>query len=192
MLPITIPRDDSAFLARFWAKVDKSAGPDGCWPWTGGRLPFGYGIFQMGTGPKKAHRVSWAMAHGSVPEDLLVLHRCDNPPCVNPDHLFLGTHADNASDKMKKGRHTPCPGDRNGMRKHPENAARGDRHGRYLHPEMTARGEQHGQAKLTEKEVRQILASTGRDSDIAERFNVSRTTVARIRSRRLWRHVSIP
>lgn len=91
---------------RFWAKVDKSSGPDACWPWTDHRDRSGYGRFHE-TGKRQqdmAHRSAWRIAHGPIPDGLQVLHRCDNPPCVNPAHLFLGDCADNARDKVAKGR----------------------------------------------------------------------------------------
>lgn len=88
---------------RFWPKVSKS---DGCWEWTGCCDSKGYG--QIGTGGKHgidyAHRVSYEMHNGPIPEGLHVLHRCDNPPCVRPDHLFIGTHTDNMQDMWAKGR----------------------------------------------------------------------------------------
>ena len=88
---------------RFWEKVYKSA----CWNWTGSLNEKGYGLFRIG-GRKgkaeKAHRVSWEMFNGPIPENLHVLHLCDNRKCVNPEHLFLGTHQDNMKDMMTKGR----------------------------------------------------------------------------------------
>lgn len=89
---------------RFWEKVEKT---DTCWLWTGARTVPGYG--KIGEGGDKgntllAHRVSWEMVNGKVPEDLFVCHKCDNPPCVRPSHLFLGTPKDNMSDKVLKGR----------------------------------------------------------------------------------------
>jgi hypothetical protein len=90
--------------ARFWAKVDKSAGDGGCWPWTGAVNSDGYGNFGKGRGSAKAHRVAWEMSVGPIPDGLQVLHHCDNPPCCNPAHLFLGTHTDNMRDMVRKGR----------------------------------------------------------------------------------------
>lgn len=87
---------------RFWKKVHKT---DGCWLWTASRFTNGYGQFTVSS-PKKspAHRYSWVLENGPIPEGLYVLHRCDNPICVKPAHLFLGTQQDNMDDMVKKGR----------------------------------------------------------------------------------------
>lgn len=90
-------------IERFWEYVNKT---ETCWLWTGFRDSDGYGKFQIGTNQKKksvrAHRFSYELVHG--PTELLVLHNCDNPPCVNPDHLYAGTHSDNMKDMYAKGR----------------------------------------------------------------------------------------
>lgn len=83
--------------------VDRSAGPDACWPWTGG-LSKGYGKLTVGKVALAAHRVAYALTRGPVPSDVSVLHRCDNKKCCNPAHLFLGTQADNMIDMLLKGR----------------------------------------------------------------------------------------
>lgn len=87
----------------FWARVEK--GDRGaCWPWTRGRFPFGHGFVKLNGRTTGSHRIAWHLARGPIPEGLCVLHKCDNPPCCNPDHLFLGTHRDNANDRHRKGR----------------------------------------------------------------------------------------
>lgn len=100
-------------LIRFWEKVDK--GDDGaCWNWTAALNHGGYGVF--GLFPRsavKATHVSWNIHFGEIPNGLWVLHTCDNPSCVNPKHLFLGTAQDNMDDKVKKGRHAATVGERN-------------------------------------------------------------------------------
>jgi hypothetical protein len=94
---------------RFWAKVDRSGGYDACWLWTGDQHEHGYGRMWVpkpdgSRGFVYAHRFSWEAAHGAVPEGLSVLHRCDNPPCCNPAHLFVGTQAANNADRDDKDR----------------------------------------------------------------------------------------
>lgn len=84
---------------RFWSKVDRR-GPDECWPWLAAKSATRYGVFDK----TRAHRVAYALTHGLIPEGRIVCHRCDNPPCCNPAHLWLGTPKDNTADMVAKGR----------------------------------------------------------------------------------------
>lgn len=156
---------------RFWSRVEKT---DGCWNWTGDRSDDGYGrICIRGRRVCFAHRVSWEMHNGSIPEGMCVLHRCDNPRCVRPDHLFVGTREDNAKDRDAKWRG------------------------------VFARGEANGQAKLTEIQVREIRGRFGfvrlgrgprpagqpTNGEIAAIYGVTHSQISLILRRKEWRHI---
>lgn len=128
---------------RFWAKVDRDSG--GCWKWQGGKRSDGYGLFQIGPKSRRAHRVAYVLVKGPIPAGLDVLHHCDNPPCCNPDHLFVGTDLDNARDCREKGR---------GSRGAP-------------------RGSAHHSYKLSDEDVAAIQSSSGPLREIAEQFGIS-------------------
>lgn len=85
----------------FWANVHKS---DGCWRWAKARRADGYGALRVKGKTIRAHRMAYVLAYGTIPDGLEVCHKCDNPACVRPDHLFLGTHSDNQKDMSEKGR----------------------------------------------------------------------------------------
>jgi hypothetical protein len=158
---------------RFWPRLDKSGT---CWEYRGGHNSFGYGLFPVHDQQGKltsvrAHRMAWELTHGPIPEGVLVCHRCDNPACCNPEHLFLGTHADNNRDMRSKGRSYYH------FREHPE--AR--QHGTASH-----------YAKLTDDQVREIrrLSDQGmKRQDVANIFGISRENVGYIALRKTWKHV---
>lgn len=175
-------------LVRFWSQVRTSAG---CWEWTGGKTPFGYGTFKIGNRPRAAHRFAWELANGPIPDKLSVLHRCDNPSCVRFDHLFTGTQGDNVRDAASKGR--LARGQRNGKHTHPEKRQRGDSHWQRRTPERAARGERVGGAKLTENQVREIRALRSEGAtliSIAALYGVRLTNIQQIVTRQTWRHVN--
>ena len=92
-------------LNRFWSKVNKT---DTCWLWTASSRTDGYGVIGIEGKTKSAHRVSWQLTYGDIPDGLYVCHHCDNKLCVNPNHLFLGTAKDNTQDMIQKGRRGGC------------------------------------------------------------------------------------
>lgn len=147
-------------VTRFWSFVLKS---EGCWIWTGWKKNGRYGTFSLSGKHIQAHRLSWEWANGPIPEGLCVLHRCDNPACVNPDHLFLGTHADNMRDMIAKGRRKFAP------------------------PTGTA----HWRAKLDPDKVRIIRRWRGSRTaeSTAEAFGVSHATIEDVWAGRTWGHV---
>jgi len=94
-----------SLLVRFFKKIRvPSADPDACWEWTGARTRGGYGHIGAGRRTLKAHRVAWEIANGPIPDGMVVRHKCNNPPCVRPLHLELGTHADNNRDMAARCR----------------------------------------------------------------------------------------
>lgn len=152
-------------VGRFWARVDKR-GPDECWEWKGARMQQGYGRFCFKEETLRAHRVSWALAHGPIPDGLFVCHRCDNPPCVNPAHLFLGTRQDNMRDMVQKGRHP----------------SKTEEYPLTQHPSLRPHGERNTSTKLTDEQVDEIrrLSQPGTThSELARRFNVWPSTISR-------------
>lgn len=155
---------------RFWVKVRKT---DCCWEWTASKNKFGNGNFvcALDGGRSRSalsHRISWILERGPIPPNLKVLHRCDNPSCVRPGHLFLGTQADNMRDMLAKGRSA---------------------HSRYR--DYLPRGEGHAffhlGRKLTRKQAKEIRSSADSPIELALRFSVSQSTISRIRTGDSWR-----
>ncbi len=152
---------------RFWFYVDKGSSRTECWIWTGcvGKGKYDrYGRVNRDGGAKLAHRWSWHLHNGPVPKGMIVCHKCDNPPCVNPDHLFLGTDQDNSDDMRKKGR------------------------GRYV----ASHGEKHGRSKLTNEKalaIRYMYEQVRSLTKVAKEFGVTFQTVSHIKNRKTWTHI---
>ena len=138
-------------LKNFWKKVKKT---DGCWEWIGGKFTSGYGLYKVQGITSRVHRLSWEIHNGTIPEGMCVCHSCDNPPCVNPNHLWLGTSQENTQDKMSKGRH------------------------------KYQSGESHYAAKLTDQQVEEIRTkSTGKRGEgvrLAKEYGVSKSLISAI------------
>lgn len=146
---------------RFWLKVDRSGGPDSCWEWQGFQHN-GYGWLTSNKRCYRAHRLTWELTNGPIPEGMSVLHRCDNPPCCNPAHLFLGTDLDNVQDAIRKGRRA------------------------------SRKGTQNAQVKLSEDDVREIRewrAAGATQPAIAAIYGVSQQTISNIIHRKRWDHL---
>jgi len=149
----------ASLAERFWSRVDKT---DGCWAWTGTVESGGYGALSWEGHKRRAPRLSWELHYGPIPPGLFVCHHCDNPPCVRPDHLFVGTLADNNHDRDAKGR------------------------------QVSLSGERHGMAKLTSAWARVIKASTESHAALARLYGVDESTVRAVRTGEAWRAAQPP
>ena len=145
--------------AAFWAKVDKSGD---CWLWTGGKAKFGHGLFTMGARGRTigAHRFAYEQAYGPIPNGLSVCHHCDTPACVRPDHLFLGTRADNSADRDTKDRQ--AKGETVGASKLTEDDVRA---------------------------IRSAPGGWGKIKVLAQCYGVNVRTITSIRHGKIWKHV---
>ena len=155
MLPINLTEKD---IERFWSKVNVK-GDDDCWEWMAGKTSSGYGAFYANGRMNRANRIAYTISNEQIPEKLLVLHKCDNPICCNPGHLFLGTQGDNVRDMWSKGRDN--------------------------HPV----GNRCGSAKLTVDQVIEIRASGGTCRYLADKYGVGKSTIAAIKIYDTWKHV---
>jgi hypothetical protein len=152
--------DEERTAERFWSRVEKT---EMCWDWIGYRNTSGYGEFSARNRPISAHRFSYELANGPIPDGLFVCHKCDRPPCVNPEHLGLGTALDNARDRDNKGRGADF------------------------------RGELCGTTKLKNYQILEIrgLYSSGgiTQKEIAFRYEVKPYTINNIVNRKSWKHI---
>lgn len=161
-------------MERFWGRVNRR-GDNDCWEWQRGRGTCGYGRFWLNGKTRNAHRVAWELTYGDLPDEMCVLHSCDNRSCVNPSHLFLGTQEDNTRDRHQKGRD-----------------ACGERSGRHTQPWRTARGERQGGAKLSPSDVLAIREARSKGvhlKDLAAQYGVSFGHIGKLCRGYSWNHV---
>ena len=150
------------YISRFESKFSKGRR---CWNWTAGVDSKGYGVFSLKQRATAAHRLAYRIYRGRIPIGMCVLHTCDNPRCVNPSHLWIGTKAENNADRKRKGRNA-------------KNVKFPDR-----------RGSLNERAKLTERDVLQIRASRESTVSCGARYGVSHVLISQIRRRKIWRHI---
>jgi len=156
-------------IAKFWKKVDVKGFND-CWEWTAGKFLNGYGKLKLNGKGYGAHRISWELTHGPIPEGLCVCHHCDNRACVNADHMFLGTQQENMTDMVLKNR------SKKGI------------------SNISITGSKHKLSKLSEEQVLEIRRLYALENHLTQRklgklFNVSYVTICDIVNRKQWKHI---
>lgn len=167
VIPLTDYIKNPRIVNRFWGYVDKSNGPNACWPWTGSTAKSGYGNFKVASYVSiRASRFAYAVTHKRDPGAMFTCHTCDNPPCCNPKHLWLGDTKANSHDMVKKGRNNTGPQD----------------------------GHNNGNAKLSAEEVAKIkecILAGMNNKVIAEIFEITHSLVSLIRRGKLWGDVPL-
>lgn len=167
---------------RFWEKVDKRSTNE-CWEWKAHTVR-GYGVFALTHFKSvRANRFSYELEYGKIPNGMLVCHTCDNPKCVNPKHLFLGTHQDNMTDKVNKGRQ--AKGDKHGAKLHPERF-------QFLHAKGAPQGSKNTRTHLTENnviEIKKLLKTNISMAAIGKKFGVTRFVIWKIKVGLAWSHI---
>jgi len=156
-----IPQLTPEQIERLFSNASKK--DTGCWEWTKCRDPYGYGVIRINSSNFRAHRLSWVATHGHMAQEFCVLHKCDNPSCINPEHLFLGTHQDNARDCAQKMR------------------------------QARPKGESNGQSILTEKKVRLLrefyTELLPKQNSLAKIAGVAPSSISQVLNRKAWSHV---
>lgn len=164
---------------RFWGKVSLTANQDLCWKWEAGKDQDGYGKFKIFGSNYRSHRISYYLFNNVDPKELKVCHKCDNPVCVNPFHLFLGTNAENIKDRDIKGR---------------QNCGKGKNHWTAVSPEKIRRGVDNPACKYTEEDILKMveMKKSGEytNREIAEAFGCPKTYIRQIMVGERWSHLT--
>ena len=158
-------------MRRFWTKVDSRGD---CWLWTGGQRGNGYGCFKVNGKVLSAHRVSWVIKHGEIPTGKLILHKCNNRSCVNPKHLYVGTHKDNVADAIRAGTHYFAKKS-------------------YFNTNSARKGTENGSSKLDNIKVRDIrmLRKEGMGCrELGRLYSVDHSIISEVVNHKIWKHVT--